>query len=213
MEIGLNNILIADDQPIVRHGLEIILSTSLNHATFFHARTLAETIEILNKVNFDLLFLDLFFPDGNSICVINEIRKKFPDLRIIVFSGMEDNVYAPTVLRAGANAYINKSSSFEVLEKALNQVIEGKPCFSNELILFSGKENKDNLLKLLSERELEVVRMLYKGAGNLEICNSLNLQKSTVSTYVKRIKEKLNVEHVSQIIKIYDIYKHTISVK
>jgi len=208
--ITLNNILLADDHPIVRQGVEMLLSSRLENTRFFHAKTLAETLEVLDRVKFDLLFLDLFFPDGNSMGIIDKIIKKYPSLRIVVFSGMEDDVYALPVFRAGAHGYINKLSSPEVLEKAIDRVLSGKPCFSKALMAKLEQSTGANPLDSLSDRELEIVKLLASGAGNLEICNALSLQKSTVSTFIKRIKEKLKTESTNQITELYNTYKYTV---
>jgi len=213
MKATIKNILISDDHPIVRQGVEMMLSERTEDAKFYYARTLAETFEILNRESIDLLFLDLYFPDGNSIEIIDQFQSRYPELKVVVLSGMDADIFAPPVLRAGAYGYINKLSSPDVLEGAIDQILEGEPFFSKELLRQFEQNKIINPLDSLSERELEVLRLLSEGGGNLEMCNALSLQKSTVSTYLKRIKEKLNVEHAAQMIKLFETYRHTISVK
>lgn len=213
MKATIKNILISDDHPIVRQGVEMMLSDRLEHASFYYARTLAETCEILKRESIDLLFLDIHFPDGNSIGVINQLPSTYPELRIVVLSGMDANVYAPIVLKAGACGYINKLCNIEVLGNAIDQILSGVPYFSEDLMRQLEHNEISNPLDSLSERELDVLRVLSEGGGNLEVCNALFLQKSTVSTYMKRIKEKLNVCKTSQALGIYNKFKYTLSKK
>ena len=131
-------------------------------------------------------------------------------IRCLVFPAVWAKVHALHFYHAGANAYLNKLSDEEIIRKALiGLVTEGRYLsdLAKELIFTSYVKGKPlNPIDHLSERELEVARLMVKGLGNLEISNVLQLQKTTVSTYKKRIYEKLQIDHLAALIEVFTYY-------
>ena len=123
-----------------------------------------------------------------------------------MFSGLDEQVYALPYLEHGVDGYLHKLSSEDEIVQAVNSVLKGKRYLSEsvkgKIVNMALGRTVNNPLDQLSSRELEVSRYLVQGMGNQEICNRLNLQKSTVSTYKNRIFEKLNINNVVELISI-----------
>ena len=202
--------LVADDHSLLRQGVSLIIKELFLNATVFQAGNFKDTLRILRENIVDLLILDVNFPDGNSLKILTEIKIIQPDIKILMFSGFDENIYAMRYLNAGASGYLNKESSEEEMKKAINaMMLSGKYITSNvkERILDSYISKKPiNPLDLLSNREIEVARLLIKGYGNLEILETLNIKKTTVSTYKYRIFEKLQISNLPSLIELFQLY-------
>jgi DNA-binding NarL/FixJ family response regulator len=202
--------LIVDDHSVVRQGVSLIIKELFLNAAIHMAGNFKDTFKVLKEVKFDLLILDVNFPDGNSINVLAEIKAIQPDLKILIFSAYDENIYAMRYLNAGASGYLNKETTEDEMKKAINSMISsGKYITQNvkDRILDSYISKKPtNPLDLLSNREIEVAQLLIKGYGNLEILELLNLKKTTISTYKNRIFEKLEIDNLADLIKFFQLY-------
>ncbi|MDN3673295.1 response regulator transcription factor [Flavobacterium branchiarum] len=202
--------LIADDHVVVRQGIGLILKELFWDVTIYKATNFNDTFKTLKEVKIDLLILDINFPDGNSINILAEIKAIQPDIKILIFSALEENIYAMRYLNAGASGYLSKDSSEEEMKFAINSMISsGKYITQNikDKILDSYISKKPaNPLEALSNREMEVALLFVKGYGNLEILELLKIKKTTVSTYKNRIFEKLEVDNLAALIKIFHLY-------
>lgn len=207
---GNYTFLVADDHSVVRQGVSLIIKELFLNAIIYKAGNFKETFDILKETKVDLLVLDVNFPDGNSINVIAEIKAIQPDLKILIFSAYDENIYAMRYLNAGASGYLNKETTEDEMKNAINTMISsGKYITQNikDKILDSYISKKPtNPLDLLSNREIEVAQLLIKGYGNLEILELLNIKKTTVSTYKNRIFEKLEIDNLADLIKFFQLY-------
>lgn len=201
----------ADDHSVVTKSLSFIMQDLYTNATIHQINNLEDVVEKLHNIPVDLLMLDVTFPDGNSLAVIPKIRKIQPDLKILIFSGHDEDIYAMRYLQAGVNGYLHKLSNEEEIKNAISEVITFGKYFSRNIqdklsnnFMFKKPQNP---LEQLSNRELEIARLMVEGYGNIEICAALDLQKSTVSTYKNRIFEKLEIEHISDLIHLFNLYK------
>jgi len=201
----------ADDHSVVTKSLSFIMQDLYINATIHQINNLTAVVEKLQTTPVDLLMLDVTFPDGNSLAVIPAIKKIQPDLKILIFSGHDEDIYAMRYLQAGVNGYLHKLSTEEEIKNAISEVITFGRYFSRNIqekitnnYIFKKPQNP---LEQLSNRELEISRLMVEGYGNIEICATLDLQKSTVSTYKNRIFEKLQIEHVSELIHLFNLYK------
>lgn len=213
MENKLKNFtfITADDHSVVTKSLSFIMQDLYINAAIHQINSLADVVEKLHTTPVDLLMLDVTFPDGNSLAVIPTIKKIQPDLKILIFSGHDEDIYAMRYLQAGVNGYLHKLSTEEEIKNAISEVITFGKYFSRNIqdklsnnFIFKKPQNP---LEQLSNRELEIARLMVEGYGNIEICAALDLQKSTVSTYKNRIFEKLQIEHVSELIHLFNLYK------
>lgn len=202
--------LIADDHSIVRQGVSLLIKELFFNAKIHQAGTFKETLKVLRENKTDLLILDINFPDGNSLNIIADIKTIQPDVKILVFSAYDEDIYALRYLNAGASGYLNKGSSEEEMKQALkSMMVSGKYITQNikDRILDSYISKKPiNPLELLSNREVEVARLLIKGYGNMEIAEHLNVKKSTVSTFKNRVFEKLEIDNLADLIDLFQLY-------
>lgn len=210
----MNNILIADDHSIVRFGTAVAINESFRDAQVTHASTIKEVYSHLNFKRFDLLLLDINMPGGNNINVIKEILDLQSDIKILVFSSYDENIYALRYIEAGAAGYLNKNTAMEELNNAISSIQErGKymspavrDLYIQKLTSTKSSIDKVNPLNKLSNREMDVAKHLIEGHGILEVSNLLDLSSSTVSTYKSRIFEKLGVTNIPELIELFKLH-------
>ncbi|MGN0003001.1 MAG: response regulator [Sphingobacterium composti] len=210
----MNNILIADDHSIVRFGTAVAINESFKDAKITHASTIKEVYSHLNFKKFDLLLLDINMPGGNNINVIKEVLDLQADLKILVFSSYDENIYALRYIEAGAAGYLNKNTAMEELNNAIQSIQErGKymspavrDLYIQKLTSTKASIDKVNPLNKLSNREMDVAKHLIEGHGILEVSNLLDLSSSTVSTYKSRIFEKLGVSNIPDLIELFKLH-------
>ena len=204
------NFISADDHSIVTQGMSFILKDLYNGATVYQIESFSEIIKVLNSTTIDLLILDINFPDGSSLNLLPTLKKIQPDLKILIFSSYHEDIYAIRYLSAGANGYLNKLSSEEEIKHAIKTVMtSGKYTSKNiqDKIMDSYILKKpSNPLEQLSNREIEIAKFLVDGRSNIDISKSLNIKKTTVSTYKNRIFEKLSIDTLSGLIQIFQLY-------
>lgn len=206
-------VIIADDHPVIRNGaIEMIKDMKLWHTEFREANNFKELIAALQEESFDLILLDINMPHANGINMIEDIRNIQKHIKILVFSSYDESTYAFRYLKAEANGYLQKDINEKEFKAAVQAVVEkGKYASKNviDIVLFS-QNNEMNMsskpFEELSNRELDVCIHLVNGMGTLEISNNLNLKTSTISTYKKRIFEKLNVKNIAELIKMYQTH-------
>ncbi|WP_262148854.1 response regulator [Chryseobacterium foetidum] len=195
--------LLADDHSLIRQGIEILIEDLGFEGDVFHASTLQKVLDCVEENNIEMLVIDAAFPDGNSLEIIPKLKLNNPDLKILVFSGLEESDYALRFLNAGANGFLTKVSEEEEIKSAVTKVVEEGRYISSVtqgLLLNSlQKSNQQNPLDKLTKRELEVVKMYVDGMGNLEIANELGLKQNSVSTMKKRVFEKLGIDSLVEL--------------
>jgi DNA-binding NarL/FixJ family response regulator len=203
--------LIADDHSIVRQGISLLIKELFFNAKIYQSGTFKETLNVLKDTKIDLLVLDINFPDGNSLNILSETKTLQPGLKILIFSAYEEDLYALRYLNAGASGYLNKGSNEDEIKQALqSMMVSGKYITQNikDRILESYISKKPlNPLEQLSNREVEVARLLIKGFGNMEIAELLQIKKSTVSTFKNRIFEKLEIVNLAELIDLFQLYQ------
>lgn len=193
-------VLIADDHAIVRFGLGLLLKEVNTQTKCFEATSYEQARDILAEQPVDLLILDIHMPGGDNIKSVEDFKVDFPQVKILIFSSYPEKIYAARYIKAGADGYLHKDATEDSMKKVITAVLRG------ELLALMHEECKDTLtdetyqMSTLSDRELDVAKLLADGLGNLEIANSLSLQMSTVSTYKKRVFDKLNVNNISELI-------------
>ena len=202
--------LLADDHSMIRQGMEFMIEDiEINHKTT-HASSLAQVQEKLKEEAIDFLIIDAHFPDGNSLSIIPNLKNLYPELKILVFSGLEESQYALRFLNAGVNGFLSKLSEEDEIKSALLKVLnEGRYVsqFSQNLLLNSlSNKNSQDPLQTLSERELEIAKLYAKGLGNLEIANQLDIKQNTVSTVKKRIFDKLQIDNIVELVELFKDY-------
>src|SRR5699024_9413748 len=209
----MKRVLIADDHSIVRLGASIIIKEVLKTEDIVHAESYDEAKRKIQEAQYDLLILDLNMQGGNNIRMVQEILNLQPEIKILVFSSYDEQIYALRYIEAGAMGYLNKSTSMLELRDALERLKEGKKYMSDsvrdqyiEILTKSKTEvNKKNTLLTLSDRETDVAKQLIKGYGVVDVAKAMDLNPSTVSTYKSRIFKKLNIKNIPELIKIFSL--------
>jgi DNA-binding NarL/FixJ family response regulator len=192
------NILIADDHAVVRRGLKDILADALPDARFSEASNGHEVFSHLADSATGLLVLDINMPGRSGLDVLRDVKNTYPRLPVIVLSMQPEDQYAVRCLRAGAAAYINKESAPEELAQAVRKILSGgryvSPRVAEQLVSRLDRPTDMPLHELLSDRELEVMKMIASGVPLTEIGSRLNVSVKTVSTYRSRIMEKMEIK-------------------
>lgn len=198
-------ILIADDHSIVRHGLNLIIKDLFPKADVSFATNFDALLQILSEKKLTLAICDVNMPGCNNFHMVPIIKKIQPELKTIIYSAYSENLYAKRFLKAGADAYIHKETENQDLIDAIHNMLHENGFSPNTS---NGRDNHSlvNPITLLSDRELEVAHLLVKGLGTLEICYALGLNKTTISTYKKRIYAKMGISTIPELITIYRNY-------
>ncbi|PZF74867.1 response regulator [Taibaiella soli] len=194
------DILIADDHSAVRHGLALLTRRAIGEqGSIDFASSGEEVLERLNRKEYCLLLSDLVMPDRRGIGLIGEALAVQPDLRIIVISVGPEEDFAPRCMQAGAFAYINKGAEDDKFIEMISAVHDGKVTSRKKNVVEAAPVPDLKTLASfddLSKREREIVSLLLKGMGVLEIANSLSISASAASTLKGRAFQKLNVQSV-----------------
>ena len=190
-------VLIADDHTVVRHGLKEILTRELGKIKIAEARDAREATALLTKDKWDLVLLDINMPGRSGLEVLNDARQLCPTAAVLVLTAFPEKEFAVRAFKLGAAGYLNKQSAFDELITAVKHVLGGKKYVTTSLaeILASnlGAEQKQVPHETLSNRELQVLRMIAAGRTLKEIANELSLSEKTVGTYRMRITEKMQL--------------------
>lgn len=196
--------LLGDDHNIVRQGLQFVIEDVVENAEIIHSSSLEQILAQVQSNSYDIAILDAQFPDGNSLSIVAEIKQIQPEIKILIFTSFEEENYSLKFINEGADGFLNKLSEEAEIQNAIQEMIEkGKsfPPFTQKMLQLSDHQVALlNPLNQLTERELEIAVLYAKGFGNLEIANSLSVRQNTVSTFKKRIFDKLKVETLVDLI-------------
>ena len=194
------NFLLADDHSLIRQGVEFLIEEIGFEGDIFHASTLQKVLEAVGMRQIEIVVIDAIFPDGNSLNIISDIRSLKPDIKILVFSGVDESTQSIKYINAGANGFLSKLSEESEIKEAILKIHQTGKYISSitQGVLIDSLQNRStiNPLQKLTERELEIAELYAKGYGNLEIANNLNVKQNTISTIKKRIFDKLHIENV-----------------
>lgn len=193
-------VLIADNHPIVLHGIKAFLKSNSEIEVVASAVTTTEMFNYLNQNPVDLVLLEMDIPEINGITALRKLKKDHPNVRVLMFSAQPEDVYAISTLRAGASGYLSKKSALTELSDAITKVAHGGMFITNELaqrLAFDESTNKPRrFFRKLSTREVEVLKLLAQGKRNKFVAEELGLNEKTVSTYKARLMRKLNVDNM-----------------
>lgn len=198
-------LLLCDDQAVIRDGLELLLKLEKDFQVVGCAQDGAEAVELAARHQPDLVLMDLKMPGMNGIEATREIRRKFPHIKVLVLTTYDDDEWVFDALRAGASGYLLKDTPRQKLVEAVRGTVEGKsfvdPAVAGKLIQqVAGHQPQPAslLTRKLTERELDVLRLLAKGMTNAEIASALYLSEGTVRNHISAILEKLGVSDRTQ---------------
>lgn len=202
------NVLIADDHFAVRLGLEMLVQDTIEEELSIHfAGNGLEVLEQLKERNFDILLTDLNMPGLEGLPMLSQIRAIYDTLKILVISVNPEEFYASKCIQLGAYGFVSKNAKDEELKKAIISVFRGEKYiseFQQQMLDTLIKKDGDveiNPFNYLSSREMEVLMLLLKGNGILEVSNLMDISQSTASTFKGRIYKKIGVNSFIDLIK------------
>ena len=202
-------ILLVDDHPVVRDGFAEVINRERDLSVCAVAEDRAGAIQAIEKSKPHLAVVDLTLKSSSGLELIKDIHARWPRLLILVVSMHNENLYAERVLRAGARGYITKQQATRDILQAIRRVLSGG-IYLNEttgasvLARLASKPQVegDALIEALTDRELQVFELTGQGFNTREIATQLQIDMKTVETYRLRIKEKLNLESSSDLLKL-----------
>lgn len=197
-------IILADDHQMFLDGLSSLLSQLKEVQVLAAVKSGSEVLEKLKEVSPDLVIVDLNMPVLNGIETTKTIKSKYPQIKVLGLTMENDLQSVTAMLEAGASGYILKNTGKAELEMAIRQVVNGDPYLSqsistqlaqNLLQNFQQKKDEENELELLTERELEILKMIALENSNTEIANALFISPKTVETHRKNLMRKIGVKN------------------
>ncbi|MDR6807313.1 DNA-binding NarL/FixJ family response regulator [Dyadobacter sp. BE34] len=200
----MKHILLIENHSIVRLATLFIIRDVLPEVASWETDNFPDALHIVSTRRLDLIFLDINIPDGEGFQMIAKIRRLQPGVTIMVFSDIDEELYAMHYLKAGANGFLSKSSSTKEIRTAIAAILTNGRYVSEmvQRLLLHGNTpemRQSNPLAALSQREIEVMDLLLEGKWTKEIATLLNITGSSVSTYKLRIFEKLGVNTVIEL--------------
>jgi DNA-binding NarL/FixJ family response regulator len=204
-------VLIADDHAIVREGLKQIVADTPDIIVAGEAKDGHEALDMISKNNYDVVLLDISMPGISGLDVLKQLRSQKPQLRILMLSIYPEEQYAVRTLKAGASGYLTKESAPDELVAAIRKVSQGGNYVSHslgeKLVANLRRDDSKQPHEALSDREFQVMRMIASGKKGKEIAEELLLSVKTVSTYRRRVLDKLGIKNNSALIR-YAMQNH-----
>ncbi len=208
----MKNFLVVDDHSVVRQGMSLIIKKNIDFSVVHTASSIGEALNVLKQEQIDFIILDINLQDSKGVNTIEAIKSINKSAKILMFSALDEEIYALRYINIGADGYLSKMTSEDDTAAAIFNFVEKGKYFSEDVKnkIFENfiSKKKANPIESLSDREIEIAKLLIKGYGNLEISRELNLQKSTISTYKNRIFEKLEVENLAKLIELFRLYEN-----
>lgn len=201
-------IYIVDDHPLMRKGLVMTIEKEMGFEVCGQAESAEDGLNEIVDLKPDAAVFDISLPGMNGIELTKNILHQMPDLKILVVSRHDEELYAERAIRAGAKGYLMKLEAGETLVTALHQILKGDIYLSHKIgskmimkIASGNSAKSDNPLDLLSDRELEVFELTGKGSSTKEIGKKLHISVKTVESHRTNIKEKLQLDTANELMR------------
>jgi len=200
-------IFVVDDHPIVRRGFAMLINQENDLTVCGEAEDVQPAFEGILARKPDLVILDISLKSGSGIDLIKSLKDHLPYLPILVVSMHDEFLYGERAIRAGAKGYVMKQEADEVVVGAIRHVLNGGIYLSEQikekmLLAMSnrGRPTQESPIERLSDRELEVFRLLGMGRGTRQIAEEINVSIKTVESYRARIKEKMSIDNATELL-------------
>ncbi|GGM96305.1 DNA-binding response regulator [Dyadobacter beijingensis] len=207
----MTNALIIEDHAVVRMGMGLVIREVLPNASIFESEDFNDGLRIAKERPIDLVILDIHVPGGQDVKMIDMIKSANNATKVLVFSGLPEEKYALKYIQAGADGFLSKRSDPEMYGEAVTAVLNDQKYLSETVREQLMTELPQSFAKIrrrrwigLTDRELEISRLLIKGLWTKEIATHLELKLSTVSTFKKKIFRKCGVSSVIELSRIID---------
>lgn len=202
-------VLIADDHQIIIDGLKSLISSEENIELVGEASNGKEAIDLLNLINVDVVILDINMPVLNGIEAMKRIKSEFPEVKVIILSMHNESSLIKSLIEMGADGYLLKNCDQDELIEAVNKVASGQKYFSSEVTIsllnktggMKSSVKMDPVIASLTEREIEILKLITQGLTNKEIGDQLFISHRTVDTHRTNLMKKLEVNNIAGLIR------------
>ncbi len=202
-------IMIVDDHAVVRLGLTAIIENNTEYEVHCDAGSSAEAFRKIERCKPDLILLDYKLPDGDGVTMCHEIKRTYPEIKIIILSAFCDEFMIREALQAGADGYLMKTIDKNAIMNAIEKVLGGEKSVDPSLLSSLVDAVKgDTKLYDLTVKEKDILNLLAKGLKNKEISKELFISEKTVRNYLTRIFEKINVNNRTEAALFWVEHKH-----
>lgn len=192
--------LLVDDHPLFRQGLASVIGNVRRYKVVAEATTITQALSLLDSIEVDVALVDISLQQENGLELVKTLKTSHPEISCIVVSMYDEIIYASSALKAGAKGYVMKQEAASSLLDAIEVVLKGKLYLSKDMrermldtMLLGDSREEIDPVKLLSIREMEVLRLLGQGFGVSEIAQNLNLSVKTINVYRDNIRHKLSI--------------------
>lgn len=207
----MTRILIADDHELLRRGLKGILSEVYKDVQIGEAGDGRQALDLAQKQKWDIVLLDINMPGRGGIEVLQDLKQLYPTLPVVVLSAFPEKDYAVRAFKLGAAGYVSKQSASSELMAAVKKALAGgryvTPLLGEALAAMVAGEAPVAPHELLSNRELQVLRMVALGKALKEIAAELSLSEKTIGTYRMRISQKMGLNTNVEIARYAALHK------
>jgi DNA-binding NarL/FixJ family response regulator len=199
-------VFLVDDHPIVRQGLALFIEREADLMVCGEAEDATSALQAIQESTPDFLILDISLDGRDGLDLLKTLRIRHPNLPVLVLSMHDESVYAERSLRAGANGYIMKHEAADKVITAIRRNLGGDVYLSERLTkkmlqqFVNGSISPRDPLAKLSDRELEVFRLIGAGHGTRQIADELHVSTKTVESYQAHIKEKLALRNARELV-------------
>lgn len=199
-------VFLVDDHPIVRQGLALFIDREPDLMVCGEADDATSALQAIGEATPDFVVLDISLDGPDGLELLKTLRVRYPSLPVLVLSMHDESLYAERALRAGANGYIMKQEATDRVLTAIRQILGGDVYLSDRLTkrmlqqFVNGSISQRDPLSKLSDRELEVYRLIGVGHGTRQIADELHVSTKTVESYQAHIKEKLSLRNARELV-------------
>jgi len=199
-------VLLVDDHPIVRQGLALLIDREADLSVCGEAEGSHSAFLAISTLRPDIVVLDISLSGPDGLDILKEIRTKTTNLPVLILTMHDESIYAERAMRAGANGYIMKQEATEKVLVAIRRILQGEVYLSDRLTnsmlrqYARGTTPQSSPLVNLSDRELEVFRLIGEGHGTRQIADDLHVSVKTIESYQAHIKEKLALRNSRELV-------------
>jgi DNA-binding NarL/FixJ family response regulator len=207
LEPPKRKVFVLDDHPIIRAGLTMLINREPDLSVCGDAEEMASALQLIDSLRPDILVVDISLNGPDGLDVLKHVRSKNAGLPVLILSMHDETLYAERALRAGANGYIMKQEATERVLVALRRILKREIYVSDRVaskmlrhFVGGAPTSQRSPLEELSDRELEVLRLIGEGQGTRQMAEALHLSVKTVETYQCHLKEKLDLKNSRELV-------------
>ncbi|MFZ1133906.1 MAG: response regulator transcription factor [Candidatus Korobacteraceae bacterium] len=205
--IKKSKVLVVDDHPIVRQGLALLINRESDLMVCGEAEDARMAMQSIITDKPDIMVVDISLNGPDGLDLLKDIRTRYPDLPVLILSMHDESIYAERALRAGAQGYIMKQEAAEKVLVALRRILSNEIYVSERIAnrmlqryIGSPGEGRPSSVADLTDRELEVFRLIGEGHSTRQIAEQLHISVKTVESYQAHIKEKLSLRSARELV-------------